>query len=153
MQSMQWKLGAGWAEWTWSLGGSETRLLASCVYPRVLDDFIDAVRDLGAGSHATFVTFFDEPNGTRVFFNQKSEKLFVQIVAFPNLNEPGTWWQNAELRQAHRVSAREFIGAFIDMVREILDRYGMGGYRKEWGYDFPMESWEALKVVMRDASE
>lgn len=82
---MRWRLGgAGWASWLWSVEDEELRAAASyAMQPEALGDFMETVRDLLLGCKATFVTLFDEPNGTRVFFNQDGEEVFVQVVSYP----------------------------------------------------------------------
>jgi hypothetical protein len=146
-QSMQWRLGAGWADWLWTVGGVELKVQASYVGPEVFAAFMNAVRDLLAGCKATFVTFFDEPSGTRIFFNQSDNKIFVQIVSFSNLNEPQTWWLDAKLLWAGRVSTEDFANAFMAMVGELLTQHGTAGYRKRWGHEFPATEWAALQAV------
>lgn len=143
---MRWKLGGfGSAQWLWSIGDAELSVGASYVGPEVLAGFMDAVRDLLLGCSATFVTFFGEPGGTRVFFNRSEEGVFVQVVSFAHLNEPASWWQDAKLVWAGRVAAAEFIEAFMGMVEELLAEHGVQGYRTRWGFEFPADEWAALQ--------
>ncbi|RSS76828.1 hypothetical protein [Streptomyces sp. WAC06614] len=150
---MHWQLGgSGWAEWLWSIEGSEQRVVASYVGPEVLGSFMGVVRDLLSGARSGFVTFFDEPGGARVFFNQTEGQVFVQIVGYPHLSEPQSWWKAADLLWAGRLPTARFADAFMAMVDELLDRYGTAGYRKRWGHDFPAEEWTALHTAHRLAS-
>ncbi|MGW6842142.1 hypothetical protein [Streptomyces sp. NPDC054958] len=120
---------------------------ASYVGPEVLAAFMNGVRDLLRGCRATFVTFFDEPSGTRVFFNQTEKEVFVQIVEFAYLNEPSSWWSDAKLVWAGRLPTEAFVGAFMAMIEELLSEHGTDGYLKRWGYEFPALEWEALQAA------
>lgn len=149
VQHMRWRLGgAGWASWLWSVGDEQLGARVSyAMDPEALGDFMKTVRDLLLGCRATFVTLFDEPNGTRVFFNQAGEKVFVQVVSYPYMGEPADWWTDAKLVWAGRVSTQEFVRAFMRMVEELLSEYGTDGYRRNWCYVFPTEEWAALQAA------
>jgi hypothetical protein len=108
---------------------------------------MNTVRDLLAGCSASFVTFFDEPSGTRIFFNRSDDKIFVQIVSFAYLNEPQTWWLDAKLLWAGRVPTADFAHAFMAMVGDLLAQHGTAGYRKRWGHEFPATEWAALQAA------
>lgn len=43
----------------------------------------------------------------------------------------------------------EFLEAYITSMKTVLHKYGLLGYRKEWGYDFPM----SLLVKVMDISK
>ncbi|MFK0215467.1 hypothetical protein [Streptomyces sp. NPDC090298] len=145
---MRWKLGgSGWATWSWSVNAAEQKVHASYVGPEVLAAFMNGVRDLLLGCGATFVTFFDEPNGTRVFFNQTEKEVLVQIVEFAVLNEPSSWWSDARLVWAGRLPTEAFVGAFMAMIEELLSEYGTDGYRRRWGYEFPAQEWATLQAA------
>ncbi|MFD7325879.1 hypothetical protein ACFV9D_33195 [Streptomyces sp. NPDC059875] len=147
-QSMRWRLGgSGWASWLWSVGDVKVEVQASYVGPKVLAGFMNSVRDLLLGCHATFVTFLDEPGGTRVFFNRIEDKAFVQVVGFADLSEPASWWSDAKPVWNGRVPVEEFIGAFVVMVEELLAEHGTEGYRKRWAHDFPTTEWAALQTA------
>ncbi|WP_185921703.1 hypothetical protein [Streptomyces sp. WAC06614] len=118
---------------------------ASYVGPEVLAGFMNGVRDLHLGCSATFVTFFDEPSGTRVFFNQREKDVFVQIVEFADLNEPSSWW--ARLVWAGRLPTEAFVRAFMAMIENLLSEHGTDGYRRRWGYEFPVLEWTALQAA------
>ncbi|MEU6315298.1 hypothetical protein [Streptomyces sp. NPDC047014] len=149
VQHMRWRLGgAGWASWLWSVEEEQLRVAASyAMQPQALGDFMTGVRDLLLGCSATFVTLFDEPNGTRVFFNQDGEEVFVQVVSYPCLWEPADWWTDAKLVWAGRVSTHEFVNAFIRMVEELLSEHGTDGYSRNWCHAFPAEEWASLRAA------
>ncbi|WP_448316023.1 SMI1/KNR4 family protein [Streptomyces sp. CO7] len=152
VQRMRWTVVAGWATWSWSVHDAEQKVHASYVGPEVLAAFMDAVRALLLGCTATFVTFFDEPNGTRLFLNQSADgKLFVQIVRYPILQEPTSWWSDARPVWAGRVPTEVFVGAFMTMIEDLLSEYGTAGYRRHWGYDFPLPEWAALQAAYTPA--
>ncbi|MFI1586293.1 hypothetical protein [Embleya sp. NPDC020630] len=145
---MRWKLGgSGWARWSWSVNDAEQKVHASYIGPEVLAGFINGVRALLLGCSATFVTFVDEPSGTRVFFNQTEKEVFVQIVEFADLNEPSSWWSDARLVWAGRVPTEAFVTAFMAMIEELLSKHGTDGYRRRWGYEFPVLEWAALQAA------
>lgn len=147
-QSMHWKLGgSGWATWSWSVNAAEQKVHASYVGPEVLAGFMNGVRALLLGCSATFVTFVDEPSGTRVFFNQAEKEVFVQIVEFADLNEPSSWWSDARLVWAGRLPTEAFVGSFMAMIKELLSEHGTDGYRRRWGYEFPVLEWAALQTA------
>ncbi|MFC8511009.1 hypothetical protein ACFU3J_30615 [Streptomyces sp. NPDC057411] len=147
-QSMHWKLGgSGSATWSWRVNAAEQKVRASYVGPEVLAGFMNGVRDLLLGCSATFVTFFGEPSGTRVFFNQTEKEVFVQIVEFADLNEPSSWWSDARLVWAGRLPTEAFAGAFMTMIEELLSQHGTDGYRRRWGYEFPASEWAALQAA------
>ncbi|WP_329192027.1 MULTISPECIES: hypothetical protein [unclassified Streptomyces] len=149
-QRMHWKLGGfGSATWSWSVDAAEQTVRASYVGPEVLACFMNAVRDLLLECSATFVTFFNEPSGTRVFFNRAEKEVFVQIVEFADLNEPSSWWSDARLVWAGRVPAEAFVGAFMAMIEQLLSEHGTDGYRRRWGHEFPAPEWAALQAVHR----
>ncbi|MFE0772826.1 hypothetical protein [Streptomyces sp. NPDC058861] len=150
LPTMRWALGgSGWADWHWSPGETKLKVTASYIGPEILATFMNAVQDLVSGSRSAFVTFFDEPGGTRVFFNRKDDQLFVQIVEFDHLHEPITWWQGARLLWADRVPVSVFADAFVTMIEQLLAEYGTDGYRKHWGHDFPATDWAALQMAHR----
>ncbi|MGW6878547.1 hypothetical protein ACWGHA_40190 [Streptomyces xanthophaeus] len=147
---MQWKVGGhGWASWRWSVDGAELRASVSVVMdPDALAGFMGSVRDLLLGCSSTFVTLFDEPNGTRVFFNRADEdKIFVQVVAYPYMQEPEGWWGEAELMWAGQVFAQEFVTDFMAMVEEMISEYGVDKYKRIWCHPFPTEDWAALQAL------
>ncbi|MFD6293803.1 hypothetical protein ACFWFU_03070 [Streptomyces sp. NPDC060235] len=129
------------------MNDAEQMVRASYVGPEVLAGFMNGVQALLLGCSATFVTFFDEPSGTRVFFNQTEKEVFVQIVEFADLNEPASWWSNARLVWAGRVQTEAFVCAFMAMIEELLSEHGTHGYRRRWGYDFPALEWAALQAA------
>ncbi|WP_405812596.1 MULTISPECIES: hypothetical protein [unclassified Streptomyces] len=149
VQHMRWRLGgSGWASWLWSVQDEELRADASyAMQPEALGNFMETIRDLLLGCRATFVTLCDEPNGTRVFFNQVGKEVFVQVVSYPYMWEPADWWTDAKLVWAGRVSTQEFVRAFIRMVEELLSEPGPDGYRRNWCHAFPAEEWTALKAA------
>ncbi|MFF8513052.1 hypothetical protein ACF064_33785 [Streptomyces sp. NPDC015492] len=93
------------------------------------------------------MTFFGEPSGTRVFFNQTEKEVPFQIVEFADLNEPSSWWSDAKLVWAGRLPTETFVGAFMAMIEELLSEYGTDGHLKRWGYEFPALEWETLQAA------
>ncbi|MEU3290271.1 MULTISPECIES: hypothetical protein [Streptomyces] len=129
------------------MNAAEQKVNASYVGPEVLASFMNGVRDLLRGCSATFVTFLNEPSGTRVFFNQTEKEVFVQIVEFPDLSAPSSWWSGAKPVWAGRLPTEAFVGAFMAMIEELLSEHGTDGYLKRWGYEFPALEWEALQAA------
>ncbi|WP_439678229.1 hypothetical protein [Embleya sp. MST-111070] len=129
------------------MNDAEQKVHASYVGAEVLAGFMNGVRALLLGCSATFVTFVDEPNGTRVFFNQTEKEVFVQIVEFADLSEPSSWWSDARLVWAGRVPTEAFVRAFMAMIEELLSEHGTDGYRRRWGYEFPVLEWAALQAA------
>ncbi|MFD3780814.1 hypothetical protein [Streptomyces sp. NPDC058612] len=144
-QKMIWKLrGHGSASFHWSVNENEFEIQASYVSDALLH-FFNAAGDLQIGSKATFAVFTKEPGGTIILFSDASADVYAQIVSYDDLSSQHRIWSGGKRVWAGRIDKSAFLIAVEEMAVEILDTYGLEGYRERWGGDFPTQELERLR--------
>ena len=142
---MEWVLkGPGSAWFVWDV--EDTRIRIGTTY---LGDGLASVLgmaiDLSLGAGATFAVLEGEPGGHRIFCSGAADAVFIQVVRFEDLSDPGTWWKDADLRWHGRVPVADVVDSARAMAAEVLERHGAEGYSKQWGMPFPMGRYEKVQ--------
>ena len=142
---MEWVLvGPGSARFTWDVEGIRVQI-GTTYLADGLASVLGMAVDLSLGAGATLAVLVAEPGGHRVFCSGATDEVFVQVVRFEDLDRPDTWWKDANLEWHGRVPVADVVDSARAMAAEVLARYGVEGYRKEWGMPFPAEVYEKLQ--------
>ena len=142
---MYWGLmGPGTATWHWSAAGKDLEIQTTYLGD-ALKSLLRSARDLQVGSRSSFVVLEDEPSGTRVFFSDAREDVYVQVVCFSDVQSTANRWAGGKPIWAGRVSTAGFIDEVRSMAEQLLVEFGEARYLKEWGHPFPMRELEALR--------
>ena len=140
--------GAGWATATIATSGQRVEMTVSYLHDS-LKQLAEAGIQLGSGASNATVVFMDEPGEHQMLLESTPpDHLSLEIRWFDDWNS----WdmhpadQYTVVLQA-RVLLEEFRQSVITAMREILDTWGVAGYKSEWGeHDFPGVEYDRLRA-------
>lgn len=144
--------GAGWADGNLAIGQKAAGI--ECSYlSDALADFARAVIALLRGADQAACDWYDEPGTLGWRFTRQGQRVHVSTIAFQdtfNKRPDGEGTRN-ELGMCTMV---ELATAVRDGMKEVLDTWGLKGYRHTWQlYNFPMAEYKMLDTLVRDISE
>lgn len=139
---------AGWIDGTLECGG-DCHFFSYSYLTNFLDDLMKALLYVdGHWPQDEPVSSFRaecEPAVEDWTMQKEGDSLTIRIVTYQDEHD-----KEARDPQTLCVSYREFVGAFIQGMREMLQKYGLYGYRREWQEaEFPVGLFAKLMAVYR----
>lgn len=62
-------------------------------------------------------------------------------------------FRDCKTEKVLRIPIRSFLKDFLSEYNSVLNRFGLYGYRCEWGYEFPLSLFLQLSDIYNDSSE
>lgn len=83
-----------------------------------------------------------EPAQSKWSIKLENENLIFREITYKNSNS------NEVIQDSTVIIEKEtFLIDFIDEMQAVLERFGLFGYRQEWGYEFPLSCFLQLKDI------
>lgn len=135
----------GWADCSVQFADKSCKITASYLSD-ALGKLVVAANAVIAGMHSISIGFDEEPGEYRWVIRQTSGNywLTVDILFFTESwgNRPDS---EGEVVFSFACDPVEFVRAVRDAARQVLDRYGIAGYKEKWdAYDFPSGQLDLL---------
>jgi hypothetical protein len=104
----------------------------------------DSVLRLLRGSQEEGCAFEHEPGRTKIRFIRSGEELKVLVYSFERemLDEP---WEKGVVVFQTSVALKRLKSQFLNQADNILNSIGSAEYKEQWGSEFPIENYEAIK--------
>ena len=139
---------AGWIDGTLECGG-DSHFFSYSYLTNFFDDLMKALLYVdGHWPQDERVDAFRaecEPAVQDWMLQKEGDSLTIRIVTYDS-----EYSKEIKKTQTFFVSYQEFLGAFIQGMREMLQKYGLYGYRREWqSAEFPMGLFVKLVAVYR----
>lgn len=140
--------GDGWAEAEVSDGIEQLHITISYIGPGIDAAANAAIALLQAADHSEF-EWLDEPGCAQWILEKQSDQLQISISHWYGSIEP-------QRRKADRLftastTPLKFAIQVWDALRHLLEEHGADGYAKEWRYPFPMDEYQKLDRLTREA--
>ena len=143
--------GHGWAEADFHIGGQAARLTASYIGD-ALGDLLRGTLALARGAEQVEVSWAEEPGEFRWRLSARDDaSLDVRILRLGRRAEetpPGMPLDPGHEVLAGRCDSHDFFTAITKGATDILNEYGLDGYRERWDqFDFPSETLTDLSAL------
>jgi hypothetical protein len=149
--------GAGWAECRIELNSQKCNFTAGYL-TNALGDLLQALLNINpfyteevyADYGSNF--FWDaEPNGTELHLRYLGDdKMFIKATSFEDVGDA----ENPIVELKTDCSYDKFLCEVINEVEQILNEYGIVGYKKMWiEHDFPLSTFLQLKYYLEHKLE
>jgi hypothetical protein len=140
--------GAGWAEAEVSDGVEQLHITVSYIGPGIEAAADAAIALLQGAEHAEF-EWWDEPGCAQWLLEKQGDQLQIVLVIWDD------WIEGPRRKMLKRyvisVTSLKFAIQVWDALRHLLEEHGADGYAKEWRYPFPLDEYQMLDQLIREA--